>query len=669
MVKKQNKEELKFTYPQEEKPDWGYARDRSFALKRTNACWSYSLFTVEHEDFLLPGRDYSQQGLAFRNKDEYTKFLDAVMFKLLENGRVVDLEPMKAEVTPWRATYFYENDDTELKVTYYLAQDIVGDKAGGWVRFEVESDADEIKVIASPLIDIREVEGESPEREDYETEERDGCLLVSKDGKEIGIGPSNGTEINQEDLSFNYRLEYGYREVRHDEGRFRGKEKKPTKMGEVSLDLSENKDKKLAVACGSDVTVSDLKLFREKTMDNERGAAENFLGKFKVPGNGLKERFLKARLLTLPKFSIKEGGLEVPEAGEWWFKEVWFRDLFEAIYHNTDFYRTVEGDEWIKKILTWAKVYLEDGMMPGRISGGELNYKSVDAPLLYLLCAAKYYEATGDEELKENMESTFKSIIQNLPNENGLISCRPEYSWMDSTVEGESTRIPESWDMEDEENFLLPEVNALWIKVLEKYNKIYDGAKNVKETVDKYKEVFWNEEKEFIYQLVYRGDDKELKDFTESSAGVVSIALLGDYFFGYEIRNAWEVIKNRLLVWRKPVFFDEGMMPFGVLTKNSNERIYMDDRQYHEAVVWPRDLPYLFKILERIGRDSVKEEITKNLLDHQMSEGTVLYNHELFSLPEGENPREGALSSNPVPVKNPMQLWSHFIPDIVEVNE
>ncbi|MFP4115776.1 MAG: amylo-alpha-1,6-glucosidase [Candidatus Aenigmatarchaeota archaeon] len=662
-----NAGELTLSYSQEEKPDWDYARNRSFALKRTNACWSSCLFSVEHDGFTLPNRDYPHQGLVLRTEDGYFKFIDAILFKLQDGEDTLELSPCKVEVAPWKATYFYEDTDTEVRVTYYLAQSGLSEGAGGWVKFEVTGKSEELELVISPLVDTRKLEESSPDADEYGVEVEGGKVFISKDGKEIAFGTGDDAREVRENIAWNYKLGDGYREIRDGEVRFQGKRKEPSKLGEILFDLSKRKEVKLAVACGSEINESDLEFYRDTSTDTDLEKANELLEGFNFSKNGLEERLTKIRLLTLSKFSVEENGLELPEAGEWWFKEVWFRDLFEILYHNMEFYRAVKGDNWLKKVLGWAKIYIKDGVMASKIGEDEPEYNSIDASLLYLLCASRYYEKTGDEEFKESMEGVFESVIDSLEDENGLVRCRPEYSWMDITIDGRSTRIPEKWEFEDPERFLLPEINALWLRVLEQYNRLYGADKNLEGVWNSYKETFWDEKKGFLYHLVYKEGEKELRDFTESSAAVVSLALLKDYFFGYEIREAWEVIKGRLLVWRKPVFFDDGMIPFGVLVKNSNERIYLDDRQYHEAVVWPRDLPYLFDILDEIGRTKLKEKITRNLMDHQASEGVVFYNHELFSLPEGKNPSQGAFSSNPVPVKNPIQLWSHFIPDSVEV--
>lgn len=103
-----------------------------------------------------------------------------------------------------------------------------------------------------------------------------------------------------------------------------------------------------------------------------------------------------------------------------------------------------------------------------------------------------------------------------------------------------------------------------------------------------------------------------------------------------------------------------------MLTKNVNDRIYFNDYQYHGAVVWLRDNPYLIKYLNIIGEERKAKEILDSNLWHQMDEEAIFYNNELFSLPEGKNPNPTKISNDPVPVKNPIQLWSHFCDDYLD---
>jgi hypothetical protein len=136
---------------------------------------------------------------------------------------------------------------------------------------------------------------------------------------------------------------------------------------------------------------------------------------------------------------------------------------------------------------------------------------------------------------------------------------------------------------------------------------------------------------------------------------VEAAALLGEKVFTrLELEQIWQMTRNRLLVKR------DGL-PFGLLVKDSPERIFYDNQQYHEAVVWPRETPYLIRLLRQLGQEATIQEVLKTNLAHQQDEAVVFYHNEMLALAEGTNPSpEEATQANPVPVKNPMQWWSQW---------
>lgn len=657
--KNKKEEKFYFTYPQEENADWDYARNKFFLLKRAQGCWSSSIFSVNVGDYLLPNRDYPHQGLLCKVDGTYTKFIDAVMFKLQDGDGTVDLNPTKVEVSPWKVIYFYNSEEVELKVEYFIPKTQEKNKLGACVKFNINSTNEKNwKLIVSPLVDIRGLKEES--EKDHKLQENDENLKITKGNKEILFGPVEDFQEEREELDWKYKLDSGERKIEENKVFFKEENKTPSTLGKFTYKLKN--ELKLGIVCGKEVDKEDLNLVLSKDEKEDIKQSEDILEKFSLDAGGLEEKFYRPRILTLEKFSTWENNLKIPEAGEWWFKQVWFRDLFESILHNMEFYRKVKGDEWLEKVFNWAGMFLKEGVMANKPMKNNISYSSLDASFLYLIAMSEFYEKAGDKEFRKKIMKMFESVMGSFDDKEELISCKANYSWLDSKFKGKSTRIPAEWEVDKKEEFLLPEVNALWIKAMEKYNKICGREVKIKKLWEKWRETFWNEDKEFPYQIVYRKNGKELKDETESSVGITSVAILMDHFYGNEILEAWKTAKEKLLVKRMPAFFEKKEMPFGLIVKNTNKKVYLNDEQYHEAVIWPRDIPYLFKILRKLGKESIIRDICLNLLDHQMSEGAIFYNHELFSLPEGNNPSEEmALSGNPVPVKNPAQLWSHFL--------
>lgn len=658
--KKEDTEDFYFTYPQAEDPDWNYARNRFFALKKTGACWSSSLFSVDLQGALLPNRDYPHQGLLCKVGEDYRKFLDGLATKLMKDDDKVELEPTKIRLSPWEVIYHYRGDGVSLKIAYYLAFG-EKDKAGGRVTFELESEEKgRFELVMMPLVDMRNLAEDSPAPEEYSVNKNDGYMRIASPRGELLLDNHDSAEIRKEAVDWNYKLGDGERKMDDGKVYFKGVEKSPVIACDLHIEIERGEKRELGVACGRDLDGGDIKRALKKSKKDEVKRSKDILDKFSFEEDTLFGRFMKSRVLALDSFGTVEKDMEIPEAGEWWFRDVWFRDLFESLYHNLDFYRKTRGDDWLKRVFRWARIYVKDGIMANRVAENP-NYNSQDATFLYLLTMSKFYEKAGDEEFRNYLEKAFNTIINRFGKIEDLVECKANYSWMDVKAGGKPARVPEEWDVGNED-FLLPEVNALWIKCLKRYNEICGGDIDVKKVFKKYRETFWNEEKGFPYQIVYRDGDRELKDPTASSAGMMAVSLLSEDLFGNDLLDVWKTVEEELLIRRRPAFFEKKDMPFGILARKSERRIFLDDGQYQEAVVWPRDLSYLFKILKRLGKEDVVEEMSKNILDHQMNEGAIFYNHELFSLPSGENPSSTLPFENPVPVKNPIQLWSHFLP-------
>ena len=201
--------------------------------------------------------------------------------------------------------------------------------------------------------------------------------------------------------------------------------------------------------------------------------------------------------------------------------------------------------------------------------------------------------------------------------------------------------------------YFLPEINAEWIKMLrhcvrmssENENKKENFSSLLENAIINVKKVFWDAEENILYNIVTMEGEK---DKTQGSPAVVAFSLLLDenIFSQSEIKEFVKGVKENLLVERHG-------LPFGILVKMSPKSTYYGDEEYHEAVVWPRDTPYLIRILRAVGEveKETVEGIQRSNLEHQMNEGFVFYNSELFSPDNGEM----------VPVKNPVQFWSQWV--------
>lgn len=418
------------------------------------------------------------------------------------------------------------------------------------------------------------------------------------------------------------------------------------------------------------------------------------------------------------KFGMAAGDLNLPEQGGWWFRRPWFPPLFEGFMHN---HRTLKllGKQQVMEEAVRQALRFQDpktGRIPQRLPETQADlerfektgalppeyYYSSDVGLLMFSWLLEVIEDFQDplliDALYESFQKHYAAFRSEAPRprqgepvlaENGLLRSVPSHSWMNGkrriNVEGISVgdlpqRIDRSWQEEAVRKYMdghtawdlyqypvtyLPEINARWIRMLEvgqrlaerKHDQpLRDALKALHErAVGNYKKVFWNPGVGFLYNLITQNGRP---DPMPTAPSLEALVLLGTRVFTrQEMEQAWQVVRDSLLVSLKSA---EAPQAFGVLAKDSKERIFYGDGQYHEAVCWPRETPYLVKLLREIGAHDLAEEVLAANLTHQMEESVVFYHQEMLSLPEGPNAMPGPRAQDPVPVKNPMQWVSQF---------
>ncbi len=359
----------------------------------------------------------------------------------------------------------------------------------------------------------------------------------------------------------------------------------------------------------------------------------------------------------------------------------------------------------------------------------ERSHNSSDGTLLCFITANAYIGKTKDLDfalkILPNIEHTILSF-QNSNNDPSLASCAdgpprvdiesglllsaPHHSWIDTSsqcieyagrrIEWIPNRVSKKFvkdiydcvaDKERVRNhllspsFFLPEINAQWITMLKgtvatidfveqktTKNSFPELKRNIVNMISQaeknFKDIFWNNVNSYLFNIVYK--DGIIKDEIECETGVTAAAMLGESIFSQtELSYIWDLVRKKLLVYRRLVKYEyeEETLPFGIITKNDDERIYYNDNQYHSDVIWLRSTPYLIKLLKLLNQEKTIKEILINTLDHQMTECAIFYNQELFSRPFGNNPApDDRTCKNPVPVKNPIQFWSQWCDAFVE---
>ena len=403
-----------------------------------------------------------------------------------------------------------------------------------------------------------------------------------------------------------------------------------------------------------------------------------------------RERAIVWRAIGMSKFGMMIDGVRFQEAGDFWFKSAWFRDQFEGLLHNYETIKRLGGIGCMRRMLLESfKLQDVHGRIPNRFvfSGEKYDYNSADATLLAFMLAGKVVGDTDDGELARKSEDAFHKFLKGVSSgdlekngppllkPNGLLAIPAWHSWTDGSrvVSGKQMpiRMNAAWEEElirrglDGEAclslYLLPEINAQWLRCLEagslfcKYTRDYDLADRCKMLYMKgresFKSLFFNAHTGFINNMA-TVDESSLGrriDTDIGSPGLVAASMLGtDVFSIDELATIARTARERLLRHKWG-------MAFGVAVRDTSRCVYLNSEDYHEGVVWPRDTPYLIRLLSMAGEAGLVDQLLESNLRHQMEEGFVFYNQELFSC-----------DHDWTPVKDPVQWWSQWVDPYLE---
>lgn len=632
-------------------------------LKRPSASWSHSVYSVPFAGKIIPNRDYPYEGLSYVLDGRNHHILDGIAIGV--EGH--ELKPSKVLAYPWKVIYSYDGD-IKLDVDYYL----LGDR-GNPGRIIIKADKP-CTLEIEPLVDIRRMYDHS-DPSSHRSEECKTGLLFGRDDIRVAITTPLPCECQtwHRPVEWFYKMGSGYRENVGGNILFKGEHRQPVSLGMIRI--ADQKTCTLAISCGTsenDVMQMCMRALQEYTAD-ERGEINNAKDIVKSLDLSGAAAF---RAIGMMKFGMYLDGTLCCEAGDFWFRTVWFRDCFEGLLHNMGTLFKLGMEDRIRDIIVYAFNHRDKH---ARIPNFRDNYGSIDATLLALIAGAEYLKRKKDDDLKKMILACAKDLLISLENgdltaangppvihPSGLISSAPHHSWIDSmriiVVDGISfslpSRIPEDCEYESAEKYrektvheltkpkyFLPEVNAQWIRVIKLISEL-SGEKRYSNLLDtatsSFRSLFVNEH--FLNNLVTTGGRV---DKTIGSPAMVAISMLDDLFTDEEIGVFINTIKEHLLVRRAG-------LAFGVAVRESDKKIYYGDDEYHECVVWQRDTPYLIHLLHRNREKKIIKEIIRSNLDHQMKEGFLFYNSELFSQDDGI-----------VPVKNPVQFWSQWVDDLI----
>ncbi|HEV51334.1 MAG TPA: hypothetical protein ENO31_02215 [Thermoprotei archaeon] len=517
---------------------------------------------------------------------------------------------------------------------------------GGYLRLEMTTASPDLKVEGAvekivPIIELRDVYGDEVKPITRRTDE--GVLVEAGPAKFLVKHNGKFEPLDQE-LSVVYDRGSGFRT---------GKPPSPVKESKRAHVLFG-----LSFQDNAELVVHPLFSFvRPKISQWDLDLVEAF-PEFRVTPWG---RLLIGRAESAALFGVGCGSASLPDAGAWWFRQVWSRDLYQGLLFNL---RAFHRIPWLREGLwlaaeTGFAAMGYDGGIPDRLCPLEGSSAS-DALPLFLMYVSSLLSLDWREAYACALSSVADYALACLPalsklSTTGMIESNAASSWWDSRVwvngHLRATRLPEGWEDRD---YVLPEVNALYAvafsEVAQVAEKLGNDGGKLREASSTIVKSMAKLSKGYL-PMIYDALEGRA-DYTPSSTAIMAHALLSR-LGAFKEDALLDGVVNKLMV-KKRIVGIEGYagqwLPFGVLVRPFPGP-YLGDAEYHGAVVWPRETPYLLEVLSELGKSDVMKDILISNLDATASDGALLYVPELYSLDGDEL----------VPVKNPAQFWSNWV--------
>ncbi len=658
-----------------------YSRIPRILHRTSNSELSFSTRSVLIGELISPNRDYPYEGLSAVIDNENWKFLDGLAFAINANGKNLQLIPTTVRLYPWKSIYRYsipQKQNSYLDVEYYLCRGPILKKLIVQFRLSDSLDRNE-KLILEPLVDIRHMYSDSSPR-DHFLENTDESIIIGREGKKLSILTKNPLSFQQNTRTqhWKYMLGDGSRIRENGSIRFLPNERFLYVPGTLSISFRKRKAE-LQISCGNydgKKNKYELKNHNERTYLSKLKKIQKFVHSrianstdFNNPNSVVA---IQGRAFNLLEgFDISINDIRGPDAGAYWFRNIWFRDAFQSICDNFDLYYRFKK-AYIRNFLLKSLQCKRRGLIPNKLPERktfEADYSALDSTLLAFICTQKFLQKNSDPKLKKSFNEAVEEFMLNLNNgparlDNELLKSPPNYSWTDSFVDYGafnsnvkiSSRVPPEWIAKMVENssnleeflgkirnsrYFLVELNALWTRFLidsQPLDSKEDGISLLSQGIaKKFKDTFFSKRPIAIL-------DNHFNRSSELwSASVYSAALLPELFSDEEIQMLVSEFEH--------MFVKRENQLFGVLTREHGNKTFLGDNEYHGAVLWPRESLSLYRVLSRIDDPRAAEILLSNL-GHQMEEGAIYFSNELFAVENNERP---------LPVKNPAQCWSQFV--------
>lgn len=691
-----------------------FARNHRVLLKNPISEWSSSVFSArvsifKEESFLTPNRDYPVEGFLCDLHGSTWKVLDSFGISLRnKNFQEVEISPTRVYYNVLSSKYFYEAKGYgEISLDFSLCNTKLPNVASLRIKVSQERIPFGFKYFFYFLLKLRPIKGDHVPCNVFSRHPEGIICSSSKVEVKVESNQSICSDMSRvRSLVWNYKQGYGFRYKENDKVLFKSEQEEIYVVGPFYTNVTDEPVELKVVV--SETKYSKEEILREllclSPIDyshvNEVLSSIPFEG---IENENIREA-MKGRLIALLTFgkriSIDSKEYLVPEAGAWWFREIWLRDLYEGLFWNLNTYLTTGLYNFIIRQIDFGfSLMNEYGMLPNFViyEGGRkiLNFESIDATLLFHRLILKLSQITNDKSLIEKAYKYFRKFIdavreekiKNIRIHNGLILSPPHYSWIDSrydikmgdrVIHNFPSRVPinmleeflskcqdekDIYELLNSSSFFLPEVQANFCLTLNEYERraktTYEGTlKLVEESLERYIEILENSKNNIPPNIVYINHKNEyLKDETLSSAAFSSVSILKAYLNKNAIRGALETAQKELVVYRKLMKLGSEIYPFGLITQKREHALYLGDEQYHGYVVWPRETVYIVDLLEKLNLTREADKILLNNLDASISERIPFYLSELFEVPKPQKMPEDE-TENPTPIKNPAQYWS-----------
>ena len=415
--------------------------------------------------------------------------------------------------------YYYSIEDISIKKTISIeyAHNTVA------VCYEIENGSESATLKVVPLFNYREA-GETSERGDLKFDVKTSgkiLTLIPEKDKNIKIDfyTSEGDFYDRSLIPTsmatpNYLMEENHFYMIDHRTGFLGVDNHYTPY-EVHIELKPFEKKRFYVKC----TIEGLNEKSGFEIVNEYKKRAEAL----VENANLNDDFANNLVKAGDHFIVnrESTGLKTVLAGLPWFTD-WGRDTMIAFEGLT--LVTKRFDE-AREILESFARYIKNGLVPNVFpdENTEPGYNTVDASLWYFQAVYKYLKYTGDESdykfVKEKLYPKLKEIYKAYSTKtdfsigmdsDGLIFAGgglDQVTWMDVRV-GDFVVTPRHGKP--------VEINALWynaLKIMEELcEKFEDDSLEYRELSCRVKESFnnkfWNEEKNCLYDVVDKNDDK-----------------------------------------------------------------------------------------------------------------------------------------------------------------